>query len=266
MTYLTFDRYAAEIVAQTDQLRNHIKDADLAAPVPSCPGWSLGDLVRHVAGAHAWTEEIVRTRATGPVAHDQVDDVAGDDKADAAALGDWLADGAGRLADTLRDAGPDTPVWTVAPGGTPLFWARRMMFESVLHRADAVTAVGGTYTLDTDVALDGLDEWMWLTGLPQAYASPEAQRALLGPGRTIHLHATDADPATAGEWVVDLTGDTITTRHAHEKATVAARGSAPALLLLLYKRQSVLADDVELIGDRELFEEWREAGSYWLRK
>ena len=61
MTDLTLDRYAAEIVAQTEQLTSSIKGADLAAPVPTCAGWSLGDLLRHLGGAHRWAEEIVRT-------------------------------------------------------------------------------------------------------------------------------------------------------------------------------------------------------------
>ncbi|MEI5101162.1 maleylpyruvate isomerase family mycothiol-dependent enzyme [Streptomyces sp. PmtG] len=266
MTNVTLERYAAEIVTQTEQLRSLIKDADLSAPVPTCPGWSLGNLLRHVGGAHRWSERVVRTRASGPVPHDQVDDVDGDDTADAAALGDWLAEGAALLADTLREAGPDARVWTPAPGGTPVFWGRRMLFETVLHRADAVTAVGGPYPLDADVALIGLNEWMEFTELPQVCESPEALRALLGPGRTVHLHATDVEPAGAGEWLIDLTGDAITTRRTHEKAAVAVRGPAASLLALLYQRESVLAEAPEIIGDRALFEQWRETVSHWLRK
>jgi hypothetical protein len=37
-------------------------------------------------------------------------------------------------------------------------------------------------------------------------------RELLGPGRTIHLHATDTPPQAAAEWLVDLTGDAIVWR------------------------------------------------------
>ncbi|MBB5102328.1 maleylpyruvate isomerase family mycothiol-dependent enzyme [Streptomyces spectabilis] len=268
MTKVTFDRHVSEIITQADLLRTQVKDADLAVPVRTCPGWSLGDLLRHVGGAHRWAEAVVRTRASGPVPHDEVDDVAGDDAADAAALADRVAGGAARLAGTLREAGPDAPVWTPAPGGTPEFWARRMLFETVLHRADAAVAVGGPYTLATDVALIGVGEWMEFTVLPQVYESEERLRALLGPGRTVHFHATDADAESddAGEWFVDLTGDAITTRRAHEKAAVAVRGPASALLLSLYQRESVLAEGPEIIGDRALYEQWRETVSHWLRK
>ncbi len=265
MSHVTLERHAAEIVAQADQLRKHVTAADLTAPVPTCPGWTLGNLLRHVGGAHRWAERVVRTRSAGPVPHDQVDDVAGDDTGDAAALGDWVAEGAALLAATLRAAGPEAPVWTPAPGGTPVFWARRMLFETVLHRADAVAAVGGTYVLDPGTAQAGVDEWMEFTVLPQVYESPEHLRALLGPGRTVHFHATDVGPG-AGEWLVDLTGDAITTRRAHEKAAVAVRGPAAALLLLLYGREVVPAAGAEVIGDRALLERWRETVSHWLRK
>lgn len=34
-------------------------------------------------------------------------------------------------------------------------------------------------------------------------------RELLGPGRTIHLHATDTSAQASAEWLIDLTGHTI---------------------------------------------------------
>lgn len=264
-TGMDLDRYCAELTAQTDSLRAHVEDKTLTTPVPTCPGWTLGDLVRHLGGAHRWAERIVRTRATGPVPDDQVNDVSGDDGASTAQLTAWLAEGAARLADTLRAAGPDVPVWTVAPGGTPVFWARRMLGETVVHRADAAGAVGADYTLDPAVALDGLDEWLEFSVLPQAFASREALRDLLAPGRTLHFHATDAGPG-AGEWLVDLTGDAPARRRAHEKAAVAVRGPAAELLLLMYQRQSVRGDGVEILGDTALFDLWRERVSAWLRR
>ncbi|KUF18307.1 maleylpyruvate isomerase family mycothiol-dependent enzyme [Streptomyces silvensis] len=274
MTFMPLDRYAAQIIAQTGKLTDQIKGADLAVPVPTCPGWSLGDLLRHVGGAHRWAEEVVRTRATGPVSDDQVNDVSGDDRADTAALADWLGEGAALLAGSLLEAGPGARVWTVAPDGTPVFWARRMMHESALHRADAAVAVGGTYTLEREVAVDGLHEWRGFTALPQAYPSPEAVRALLGPGRTIRVEVSDGGPDADASWLVDLTGDAPVARDADgpdrtaEPAAVTVRGSAAALLLLMYERQDVLDGHgaVEYTGDRELFAQWRQAVTHWLRK
>ena len=65
MTVLGYDRYCSEIVAQTDLLKSCIESADLTVPVISCPGWNLGQLLRHVGGAQRWAETTVRTRAIG---------------------------------------------------------------------------------------------------------------------------------------------------------------------------------------------------------
>jgi hypothetical protein len=92
MTLLSFDRYCAEIVTQTDLLRSRIDGADLTAPVPSCPGWNLGQLLRHLGGGHRWVETIVRTRATAPPSDEQLRDLSGCTDEDPAVLGPWLAD------------------------------------------------------------------------------------------------------------------------------------------------------------------------------
>lgn len=259
------DRYADRIIDQTALLTSTVAGAEAGAPVPGCPGWTLAHLLRHVGGAHRWAETVVRTRATEPVSDEQVNAVEPGEDDDIPGLCAWLTEGADQFARTLREAGPDVKVWTVAPGGTPLFWARRMTYETVVHRFDATAAVGGTYTLAADVALDGLDEWMEFSTLPQAYASEEAHRELLGPGRTLHLHATDA-PEGTGEWLIDLTEDPITWSHAHTKAAVAVRGTLADLLLLLYRRRdATVADGIEVLGDEKLFAEWVWGAGDWLR-
>ncbi|MET1073740.1 MAG: hypothetical protein ABWY11_13935, partial [Umezawaea sp.] len=68
---------------------------------------------------------------------------------------------------------------------------------------------------------------------------------------TLHLHATDVDDA---EWVVDLTGEVIRWRRAHEKAAVAVRGPLVELLLVLYGRRSAGSGTVEVLGDGELLD------------
>jgi hypothetical protein len=78
---------------------------------------------------------------------------------------------------------------------------------------------------------------------------------LLGPGRTIHLHATDVDKDRSAEWLVDLTGDTVAWRRAHEKAAVAVRGPLTELLLLVYGRRPV-TEGLEILGDSDLLDSW----------
>ncbi|MEU1023863.1 maleylpyruvate isomerase family mycothiol-dependent enzyme [Streptomyces sp. NPDC005904] len=261
-----YDRHVTRISAQSAQLVATIDGADATTPVPGCPGWTLAHLLRHVGGTYGWAETIVRTRAAEPVPDHEVNEVTPRADDDLATLAARLTDSTARLVDTLRAAGPDAGVWTPAPDGTPLFWARRMTYETVVHRFDATAAVGGTYTLDADVALDGLAEWLGFSTLPQAYASPAAHRALLGPGRTVHFHATDA-PEGTGEWFIDLTQAPVTVGHTHRKAGTAVRGPLTDLLLLVYRRRAPTpADRIEVRGDEDFLTAWLDGAGHWLRR
>lgn len=115
MTDLSFDDYCTEIVVQTGLLESTIKGADLALPVPSCPGWNVGQLVRHLSRVQRWAGTVVRTRAAQPVSNEHFRDPSGGTREDPAAAGPWLAGGAAQLAEALREAGPGTPP-AVDPG------------------------------------------------------------------------------------------------------------------------------------------------------
>jgi hypothetical protein len=181
-------------------------------------------------------------------------------------LGPWLVEGAAQLADTLRAAGPDAQVWIPVPGGVPggatAFYARRFTHETVIHRADATLAVGAKFTCDEEVALDAVDEWMELGSLPMHFEVHPWMRELLGPGRTLHFHATDTAPEAAAEWLIDLTGDAIVWRRAHEKAAVTVRGPLIDLLLVIYKRRPARSEDIEIVGDVQLLDFWLERVSF----
>jgi uncharacterized protein (TIGR03083 family) len=191
----SFDRHCAEMVAQTSLLRSCIKGADLTVPVPSCPGWNVGQLLRHLGGAQRGAEEVVRTRATGPVPDSSYRDLSSYTYEDPDVVGPRLTSGAERLASTLRAAGPDAPVWTPVPAGTARFYARRFTHETAVHRADATLALGFSYTLDEEVAADAIDEWMELGSLPMHFEIHPWMRELLGPGRTRR-----PSPRRCGSW------------------------------------------------------------------
>jgi len=250
---LGFDRYCDEIVTQTSLLTSAITGTDLTGPVPSCPDWNVGQLLRHLGGAQRWAAGIVRSRATGPVRR-EFTDLSAYIREDPAVTGPWLAEGAARLAGALREAGAGTPVWTPIASGITDFYARRFTHETLIHRADAALAVGAGYQAAPDVAIDAIDEWLYLGSHPIHLKYHPEVRELLGPGRTLHFHATDTPPEAAAEWVVDLTGEVITWRRAHEKSAVAARGPLTDLLLVLYRRRA--ADVLEVLGDAHLLDLW----------
>jgi uncharacterized protein (TIGR03083 family) len=247
-----FSDHCDQIDVQTSLLAELVATAGLTTPVPTCGDWSLEHLVRHVGGGHRWAAETVRTRATAPLSDHGVRDVAGYPPLDAPSLAAWLVEGASELVEALREAGPDTPLWSpVEPEGRAAFYARRFAHETLVHRADAVLAVGEAFDVEPATAVDALDEWFELGSLPAMHDFHPERRELLGAGRTIHLHAHDGVDA---EWVVDLTGDVQTWRRAHEKSAVAVRGALTDLLLLVYRRRT--PGGLEVLGDAALLEQW----------
>ncbi|MEV0279058.1 maleylpyruvate isomerase family mycothiol-dependent enzyme [Streptomyces sp. NPDC050610] len=258
MTLLSFDRYCDEVLSQTEQLASAVAGADLTAMVPSCPEWTLEQLLRHVGGAHHRVEAIIRTRATAFIPDEQISGIGGPEGGDAGAIADWLREGAAELVRTLRATEPDAEVWVIFGSGPASFWARRMVHETVVHRADAEQTVGVEFTVDGAVGADAIDEWLQICAMPQLMEARPELRELLGSGRTLHFHGTDAGPATEAEWLVDLTGDAIAVRRAHEKAAVAVRGPIGDVLQVVYRRQPVSAGRVEVLGDAKLLDFWLE--------
>jgi uncharacterized protein (TIGR03083 family) len=247
---MTFDRYCAEISAQAALLADHLGDAEMTAPVPSCPGWTLSQLCRHVDGGLRWANDIVATRATTPPpdsALRELSAVAGEEAAQLAAA---LRDAAELLVASLHDAGPVGQMWCPVPGGGAAFFARRFTHETAIHRADAALAIGIPFALDVDVARDGVEEWLELGSMPFHFDVHPWMRELLGPDRIIGLHATDTD----GHWVLDLTGDAIHWRFGDEPAAADLRGPVSDLLLALYRRVPVTA--LEVTGDAGLVDFW----------
>ncbi|MFI1357545.1 maleylpyruvate isomerase N-terminal domain-containing protein [Streptomyces sp. NPDC020898] len=264
MMTLEHDRYCDEIAHQVGQLRTVVTSgADLSATVPTCPEWSLEQLVRHTGGALRWVDMLVRTRAEGDVDEEAVPLGGGPDvQGDAAALDAWLAETGELVVGALREAGPDTAVWAWAGIHTSGFWARRMAHEITVHRADATLAAGLPYEVAADIAADAIDEWLQIVEFVQRTEPHDAAVELRGPGRSIHLHATDTAPELNAEWLVELTEDVLVWRRGHEKATVALRGPLTDVMLAFYRRLPLDSSRLEVLGDRELLEFWLERATF----
>jgi uncharacterized protein (TIGR03083 family) len=259
---LSYERLCAEIIVQTALLRSTIEGADLTVTVPSCPDWNLGQLLRHVGGAHASAEEIVRKRADPAPVDDEWRDLSAYTHEDPAVLGPWLTAGAERLVDSLRAAGPAAEVATPVPNQATIFFARRMTHETVMHRADASLAAGVAFRLAQDVAVDAQDEWIQLGSLPVMLEFYPERRELLAPGRTLLFHATDTPAGTNANWLVDLTGDTLAWRRSYEEAAVVVSGSVTDLLLVIYGRRSARDAAVDIRGDADLLDCWLQRVSF----
>jgi uncharacterized protein (TIGR03083 family) len=221
---------------------------ELGADVATCPGWTIADLAGHAGGIHRWVTAIVLSQAESRL---PFPDPPGP-WASAAALAGWLTAGAGPLLSALRWAGPVTPVWTWGPGRTSGWWARRILHETTVHRADAELALGvAEPEIDSVVAADGIDEFLF--NLPSA-RRPYKHLASLPTGASMHLHATDFD----GEWLVRFTESGIAWERGHARASVAVRGPVTSLLLFTYGRLDPEDSRLSVFGQADLLTAWQQ--------
>lgn len=238
--------------AEIDAMAKATAGGDMSARVPTCPDWDLAELLRHTGRVHRWVTEIVATRATEFPGWSKT--VTGLPE-DPAALPEWLAAGGGPLLAELS-GDPDTELWSFAGGGSILWWTRRQLHETAVHRADAELALGVDPTIDAAVAVDGVEELLGV--LLPVTGGPAKARALDRVGDSLHLHATDAP----GEWTIALTEEGFEYSPAHTKATAAVRGTASDLLLLLWGRHAVADPRFEVFGDGELVAAWAKATGF----
>ena len=249
MRVLDHESLLALAGAEIDAMASVVGDApDISSHVATCPEWTIADLARHTGLVHRWATAIVSSRAESRIAFPEADSPW--ESADGWAQ--WLAAGAGPLLAGLREAGPGAVVWTWGPAHSSGWWARRMLHETTVHRADAELALGAVPVIDPGVAADGISEF--LANLP---SSRRAARHLtsLPAGESMHLHATDGPE---GEWLVRFGGPAgIEWSHGHAKATAAVRGPVAELLLFTYGR--IAPDDARLtvFGDPSVLTAWQ---------
>ncbi|RZU31726.1 maleylpyruvate isomerase family mycothiol-dependent enzyme [Blastococcus saxobsidens] len=152
-----------------------------ASRVHGCPGWSLADLVWHLAEVQHFWAWVVRTRAVDPATY-----VEPRRHPDDELLG-YLSAQSAELETALAGADPAERVWTWAPRQDVAFVLRRQLQEATVHTVDVEQVLGDVRPIPADVGLDGLDEWLEVMvpgALPQ------------GPPEDAHpvvLHAVDAD-------------------------------------------------------------------------
>ncbi|MGX6601315.1 maleylpyruvate isomerase N-terminal domain-containing protein [Micromonosporaceae bacterium Da 78-11] len=223
---------------------------DLDAPVPTCPGWTLFDLARHLGeGRRAWAATV----AAGPEATGKVTPVgAPAAPREREALLAWSAESTGQLLDALREAGPDRVCWTWwARSESPQTSgavARHQLQEVAVHTYDAQLTVGDPQPLPDEVALDGVDEFL-STCCAGEYRWPYKPAA-------VEYHATEGR-----SWRLSLVADgarltrpttVVAAGSGPEAADASAQGTASDVVLFLYDRIPVTSLRVD--GDGTQFD------------
>ncbi|TLF57096.1 maleylpyruvate isomerase family mycothiol-dependent enzyme [Nonomuraea sp. KC401] len=231
---------------ETEAARLAALAGDLSVPVPTCPGWTIADLITHVGRTHRWAVHVLRNQVREKIWSRQVPSGLAEGQSGDAA---WLMEGAAELLDTLRTTDPELEVWTWGPDRRAAWWPRRMHFELVVHRVDAELALGLDPVVPTGVATDGVEEF--LHNLPHAVWVTRSLAGLGMEGATIHLHASDGE----GEWTITQgPAGKITWARGHAKGDAAVQGPVSELLLMIYGRRS--PGDLTVHGDRELLDRW----------
>ncbi|WP_128378112.1 maleylpyruvate isomerase family mycothiol-dependent enzyme [Streptomyces cavernae] len=217
------------------------EDSGTGAPVPTCPGWRVRDLLRHTTMVHRWAAAFV---AEG---HTSFHPDGGLTELDGADLLDWFRGGHRQLVDTLAHAPADVECWSFLPAPSPLaFWARRQAHETTIHRIDAESARGGTPTaIAEEFAVDGIDE------LLSGFHARAKSRLRTDEPRVLRIRAEDAGVV----WTVRLSAEPpVTERAATADADCELTGSAERLYLALWNRGPFPS----VTGDESLATLWRE--------
>lgn len=230
---MEIDRHVDALATEGRRFAAAAERAALDATVPTCPEWTVRDLVRHLGGVHRWATGYVAGRFTEQRDVD-LDEVVGGRWPGDDELLSWLRAGHEALVAALRDADPDLSCWTFLRAPSPLaMWARRQCHETTVHRVDAEAAAGAPPSpVEPAVAADGVDE------LLTCFVTRRGGRLRADPPRTMRVTATDSP----GDWHVHVGPDRVTTLAGAEAAAPAdctVRGPAADLYLALWNRGGV---------------------------
>jgi uncharacterized protein (TIGR03083 family) len=243
--------YAAALLDENRAFGEVIRGGDPSTPVPTCPGWNLSQLFRHVGRGDRWAAQIVADRLDHFLDPRAVEGGKPPPDPDEAIA--WLHGGARRLIEAVEEAGLDRPVWTFLGSRPAYWWVRRRLHEATVHRADAALALDVDYSLAPELAADGISEWLERV---VSQAGHDDAAAPLEDGSRVHLHAADPGLGAAGEWTIRADGGRITWSHDHDKGAVALRGSAVQLLLAILRRVPVADTDIAVFGDPAVWQNW----------
>ena len=245
--------YIRFVASEGDRFASAAKQGDLTVRIPTCPEWTMRDLVRHLGMIHLW--------AAANVAFPEPDwldvgelpdlvrywpDLTGEsgEYPEDPELVSWYRETLANLIRVLESAPADLECFTFLPAPTPLtMWARRQASEIAIHRFDAEHARDITSSFDQGFATDMLDELM--SGFAPRLGAPDIE----GP-QVVHVHAEDA-----GEhWFTTIGPERSETSRSGDEADLTLTGTAADLYLLLWNRTP--DSSISMSGNTDLMALW----------
>jgi hypothetical protein len=234
----------------------------LGAQVPSCPDWTVADLVRHVGQVYLHKVECMRL---GAEKESDWPPAGLEDEEPLALLDRSYAELVHEL--TTRDPADRGGTWYALDPSVG-FWFRRMAQESVVHRVDAELGAAAPVSLvPADLAIDGVDELLRVfIAYSVAAWTDYFQEALAGsPGRTIKFEATPVGDSPRVTWIVRTAPGELTVEGGPGElvpddvtADLTVRGNPADLLLWGWNRVAPGREDgVTTEGDADALTEFR---------
>jgi uncharacterized protein (TIGR03083 family) len=234
-------------VAQTRKLAAWLDGADPGTSIPTCPAWTLADLVEHIGATQRWVNRLVADGVTDPrtafsIGWEQA-------PAEAAAWAGWLMDGADGLAATFASASDGRDVFDPSGGGNGVdFWSQRIFGEIAVHRIDAAFALNRVYEIDAPLAVAAIEDWLQnMASTGWAANVPGFTESMRGDGQTIAWVADDADQA----WLLRRGEAPLVLTHDRGDADVTIHGPARELLQIVSRRRPLdAAESCAVVGNR----------------
>lgn len=183
-----------------------LTEETLSVDVPNCPGWSVENVVTHLAfglglgypfglrappdAAEADVWRLVPWPAEIPAGLDAID---------------AFSEHMNNCLEVFAETDPDTPCWTYAGPGVAGFWFRRAAIETTLHRMDVAEALGRIEELAEDRTIDAISETV-------DFALPFAGQISGTPEGAVAIRVLDTPhdwTMGAGQQKAAITGDGI---------------------------------------------------------
>ena len=227
----------------------------LSVRIAACPGWDMGDLVRHLGMIHLWAAANVAFPESDWLDVEELPDLVrywpdltgenGDYPADTELVA-WYRDTLANLIEVLTSAPADVAAFTFLPAPTPLtMWARRQASEIAIHRFDAEQARGIPSHFDPAFATDMLDEL--LCGFAPRPRTIDIERP-----HVVHVHAED----TGEHWYVAIGPERSETSRDGDTADLTLTGSAADLYVKLWNREP--DSGITMSGSADLMGLWHD--------
>lgn len=243
-TKLPPERYL-ELIRSGSARLSEVAATDLDADVPSCPGWTVRDVLSHVAEVYQHKIACMRENAA-PDPWPLPEFAEREPR-------EFFASSTEELLHELEERGPAEQSFTWwADDQSTGFWFRRMAQEIAVHRYDAEQALDATTPIDPELALDGIDEVLRLMLGGPWWADYDTEHP---------VNATLRVEAGGRFWLAAAGPDSVTITNESYDGVVrpvpaaAVSGEPESLLLWLWGRRG--NDAVTIDGDPTLVGEFR---------